>query len=196
MERRVDGVALIVLDALRFDFVAPDAQNQNQNQNTKLPQSVGSFLHTYYHSSTGTTRYIPNNNSSINSSAAAAHLYKFIADPPTVTMQRLLGLTTGGLPTFGDITGQFGGATVDEDSWLQQLVDVDPTLRGYSKEDAVRRKLAFVGDDTWVDLYPTQFDECHPYPSFNTRDLDTVDDGCFLHLPSFVQVRLFLYILL
>jgi len=29
-------------------------------------------------------------------------LFKFIADPPTTTMQRLKGLTTGGLPTFVD----------------------------------------------------------------------------------------------
>jgi len=30
-------------------------------------------------------------------------------------------LTTGGLPTFADISGSFGGAIVDEDSWLTQL---------------------------------------------------------------------------
>ena len=29
-------------------------------------------------------------------------LYQFIADAPTVTMQRLKGLTSGGLPTFLD----------------------------------------------------------------------------------------------
>ena len=37
--------------------------------------------------------------------------------------------------------------------------------------------MSFVGDDTWSGLFPTQFDEAHPYPSFNTRDLNTVDDG-------------------
>jgi phosphatidylinositol glycan class O len=31
-----------------------------------------------------------------------ARLYQFIADAPTVTMQRLKGLTSGGLPTFLD----------------------------------------------------------------------------------------------
>ena len=29
-------------------------------------------------------------------------LFRFIADPPTTTMQRLKGLTTGSLPTFVD----------------------------------------------------------------------------------------------
>jgi len=47
-----------------------------------------------------------------------------VADPPTVTMQRLKGLTTGGLPTFADISGSFGGASIDEDSWVEQLKEV------------------------------------------------------------------------
>lgn len=47
--------------------------------------------------------------------------------------------------------------------------------------------MAFVGDDTWIDLFPNQFDDAHPYPSFNTRDLDTVDDGCMKHLPRLLQ---------
>ena len=50
--------------------------------------------------------------------------YQFVADPPTVAMQRLKGLTTGGLPTFVDISGSFGGANVDEDSWVEQLKKV------------------------------------------------------------------------
>ena len=33
---------------------------------------------------------------------AQAQLFQFIADAPTVTMQRLKGLTSGGLPTFLD----------------------------------------------------------------------------------------------
>ena len=44
-----------------------------------------------------------------------------------------------------------------------------------------------MGDDTWIDLFPNQFDDAHPYPSFNTRDLDTVDDGCMEHLPRLLQ---------
>jgi phosphatidylinositol glycan class O len=135
-----------------------------------------------------------------------SQLYQFVADPPTVTMQRLKGLTTGGLPTFADISGSFGGANVDEDSWVQQLHDVPISRRGISiaadinADTAIKSnhatdsvdlhrkvKMAFVGDDTWVDLFPTQFDDSHPYPSFNTRDLDSVDDGCLLHLPRLLQ---------
>ncbi|CAG8576281.1 2431_t:CDS:1, partial [Dentiscutata heterogama] len=40
-------------------------------------------------------------------------------------------------------------------------------------------KIAFMGDDTWVSLFPDQFDQnmTHPFPSFNVWDLHTVDDG-------------------
>ena len=39
-------------------------------------------------------------------------------------------------------------------------------------------RLAFVGDDTWMQLFPTQFARSQqPFPSFNVHDLDTVDNG-------------------
>ncbi|CAD7702958.1 unnamed protein product [Ostreobium quekettii] len=43
-------------------------------------------------------------------------------------------------------------------------------------------KLAFVGDDTWEQLFPGTFNIALPYPSFNVKDLDTVDDGVWEHL--------------
>lgn len=118
----------------------------------------------------------------LQNSTKRSQLLRFVADPPTVTMQRLKGLTTGGLPTFADISASFGGATVDEDSWLQQIVDTDPAQRACKKA-----RMAFVGDDTWIDLFPTQFEDSHPFPSFNTRDLDSVDDGCLKHLPRLME---------
>ena len=43
---------------------------------------------------------------------------------------------------------------------------------------AAGRQLAFVGDDTWMQLFPTQFaGSQQPFPSFNVHDLDTVDNG-------------------
>lgn len=152
-ERRVDSIVILVVDALRFDFALHH-----------LPMSVGARLHLH------------------NSTQRRSQLLRFVADPPTVTMQRLKGLTTGGLPTFADISASFGGATVDEDSWVQQLVNTDPSRRGVQKA-----RMAFVGDDTWIDLFPTQFEDSHPFPSFNTRDLNSVDDGCLKHLPRLMK---------
>ncbi|CAM9410497.1 unnamed protein product [Choristocarpus tenellus] len=42
--------------------------------------------------------------------------------------------------------------------------------------------LSFMGDDTWTSLYPGHFHRSFPFPSFNTRDLHTVDDGILSHL--------------
>lgn len=41
----------------------------------------------------------------------------------------------------------------------------------------MRTVQAFVGDDTWMQLFPDQFTEALPYPSFEVHDLHTVDDG-------------------
>jgi hypothetical protein len=39
------------------------------------------------------------------------------------------------------------------------------------------KRVAFVGDDTWQQLAPDAFDWAWPYPSFNVKDLHSVDDG-------------------
>ncbi|KAL7485702.1 hypothetical protein ACHAW6_011303 [Cyclotella cf. meneghiniana] len=173
--RRIDSLIILVVDALRFDFARDH-----------LPLSVGSRLFSNDDAAS---------NKRNNTHRGYSHLYQFVADPPTVTMQRLKALTTGGLPTFADITGSFGGANVEEDSWVEQLVatrlrrqaQTATSLHHKSSGEEDIPKIAFVGDDTWVDLFPTQFDDCHPYPSFNTRDLDTVDDGCLMHLPRLLD---------
>lgn len=47
-----------------------------------------------------------------------------------------------------------------------------PPFRGlYSPLQAV------AGDDTWMQLRPDAYSEAHPYPSFNVKDLHTVDEG-------------------
>lgn len=175
MDRRVDAMSVIVVDALRFDFASEH-----------LPQSIGSRLRSELRSDRNLTQPLMGH----------SQLFRFVADPPTVTMQRLKGLTTGGLPTFADISFSFGGANIDEDSWVQQQHDVPSFRRGYVPSPMTSAKkldtkhfyrMAFVGDDTWVDLFPSQFDEAYPFPSFNTRDLDTVDNGCIDHLPWFLE---------
>jgi GPI ethanolamine phosphate transferase 3 subunit O len=181
MPRRVDAMSVIVVDALRFDFAVEH-----------LPNSIGSRIK---NESNHKVNDDLNKIQEAKEKQGRSQLLRFVADPPTVTMQRLKGLTTGGLPTFADISGSFGGANVDEDSWIQQHHDVSPYRRGYkasSINQSTERKrffqMAFVGDDTWIDLFPTQFDEAHPFPSFNTRDLDTVDNGCIEYLPRYLSM--------
>lgn len=70
---------VLVIDALRYDFV--DVQPQSKE---------------YYHNK------LPHVQTLLADKPHSSRLYKFIADPPTTTMQRLKGLTTGSLPTFVD----------------------------------------------------------------------------------------------
>ena len=73
--------------------------------------------------------------------ASQSALFGFRGDPPTVTSQRLKGLTTGSLPTFIDIGSNFDGAAIQEDNVVAQAV-------------AAGRRLVFMGDDTWESLFP------------------------------------------
>jgi phosphatidylinositol glycan class O len=72
---------------------------------------------------------------------------------------------TGGLPAFVEIGANFNSATVAEDSLMHQW-------------HSSGKRVVMLGDDTWVKLFPSSFfTDAFPFDSFNTRDLDTVDDG-------------------
>ncbi|KAK9480459.1 hypothetical protein V1514DRAFT_325477 [Lipomyces japonicus] len=152
LPKTFEKVIVVLIDALRFDFVVPPETSDDGNQAAYL-----NALQTPLKLSQG----FPNN----------AGLFKFIADPPTTTLQRIKALTTGSLPTFIDAGSNFAGKTVEEDSWLAQL-------RNKGK------KIAFTGDDTWTHLFPNLTDSelTFPFDSFNVWDLHTVDNGVIDHL--------------
>ncbi|XP_018574265.1 GPI ethanolamine phosphate transferase 3 isoform X2 [Anoplophora glabripennis] len=93
-------VVLLIVDALRYDFTIFNEKNKYplpfQN---KLP--VIDKLCKKYPDYT--------------------RLYKFIADPPTTTMQRIKGLTTGSFPTFIDAGSNFATMEISEDNIIDQL---------------------------------------------------------------------------
>ena len=143
-----DKAVIIVIDALRYDFTVPFSGEAHHFHNalTVLDE---------------TARQSPRN----------AFLLPFIADPPTSTLQRLKGLTTGTLPTFIDIGSNFAGTAIEEDNLVGQLRNAGKTL-------------VHLGDDTWHSLFPGYFDAnlTHAYDSFNVWDLFTVDNGVTEHL--------------
>lgn len=146
-----DKTVLIVIDALRFDFVVPDSENSGDSL--------------YYHDK------FPVLYSMFDQHPDQTLLFKFLADPPTTTLQRLKGLTTGSLPTFVDAGSNFAGTEVEEDSWILQM-------------DRLNKTVAFMGDDTWTALFNSKIDPIlnYPYPSLNVWDLHTVDNGVIEHL--------------
>lgn len=152
---------ILIIDALRFDFVAPSEN---------LPASRSE----YYHDVLTLPRQLTAANPS------HSFLFNSYADPPTATLQRIKGITTGSLPTFVDIGGSFGGAgAIEEDSLISQL-------------KAAGKRLAFAGDDTWLTVFPPDAtgqgaeafapNMSFPYDSFNVEDLHSVDDGVVRHL--------------
>ncbi|XP_056661997.1 GPI ethanolamine phosphate transferase 3 isoform X7 [Monodelphis domestica] len=44
------------------------------------------------------------------------------------------------------------------------------------------RRVVFMGDDTWEGLFPGAFSQAFFFPSFNVKDLHTVDNGILEHL--------------
>ncbi|KAI5298366.1 Chromatin modification- protein meaf6, partial [Ascosphaera pollenicola] len=137
---------VIVIDALRYDFVVPSAVNP----------AVYDALPSLYHDN------FPVLYDSAVDSPQNAFLLPFIADPPTTTLQRLKGLTTGTLPTFIDAGSNFAGMTIEEDNLVSQLLTAG-------------KKVVHLGDDTWQALFPNTFDKnlSRPYDSFNVWDLHT-----------------------
>ena len=139
---------VIIIDALKYDFVVYNETlplDQAKPYQNRLP--ILNNLHRH----------------------RGGRLYEFLADPPTTTMQRLKGLTTGSLPTFIDVSSNFASYEINEDNIIDQLV-------------RAQKRVVFAGDDTWMGLFPGRFSRSYPYPSFDVWDLDTVDNGVTKHL--------------
>lgn len=93
-------VILIIIDALRYDFTLYDEKNKRP-----LPYQ----------------NKLPVIQKMLNQQPSSSRLYKFIADPPTTTMQRLKALTTGSLPTFIDAGSNFATSEINEDNIIDQV---------------------------------------------------------------------------
>ena len=143
-----DKAIVIIIDALRYDFTVPFAPNADDEQAHLFHNNIPILYETAVKN--------PGN----------ALLLPFIADPPTTTLQRLKGLTTGTLPTFIDAGSNFAGTTIDEDNLVSQL-------------RAAGKNMVHLGDDTWHALFPDYFDAnlTRAFDSFNVWDLYTVDNG-------------------
>jgi phosphatidylinositol glycan class O len=148
-----DKVVMVVIDALRYDFTVPF---QPKDKDDKPRHFHNNFPVLYE-----LAEKHPEN----------ALLLPFIADPPTTTLQRLKGLTTGTLPTFIDAGSNFAGTAIDEDNLIAQARNAGKTV-------------VHLGDDTWHSLYPGYFEPnlTRAYDSFNVWDLHTLDNGVIKHL--------------
>lgn len=114
-------VVFLVIDALRFDFITanpPDPPSPFHHNVLTLPREL--------------TAAKPRNSFIFN-----AH-----ADPPTTTLQRIKGLTTGSLPTFIDMGSNFGGSSIAEDSIIKQIEHAGKKVRMVSSHFALLTTLS------------------------------------------------------
>ena len=102
-------IVILLVDALRYDFVY--ASNTSKFYSNKLT-TIQNLL---------------------KSQPENSILMEFVSDPPTVTMQRIKGLTTGSLPTFIDFKDNLQSDSIQEDNILHQLKQAN-------------KKSLFVGD--------------------------------------------------
>uniref|UniRef100_A0A060T0D6 GPI ethanolamine phosphate transferase 2 n=1 Tax=Blastobotrys adeninivorans TaxID=409370 RepID=A0A060T0D6_BLAAD len=95
--------------------------------------------------------------------------------PPTVTLPRLKGLTTGSTPNFLDAIlniaeDDTSSTLAGQDSWIKQLKDVKNST------------IHMFGDDTWIKLFPGMFDVSDGTSSFFVSDYTEVDNNVTRHL--------------
>uniref|UniRef100_A0A3Q3ISB0 GPI ethanolamine phosphate transferase 3, catalytic subunit n=1 Tax=Monopterus albus TaxID=43700 RepID=A0A3Q3ISB0_MONAL len=147
VQPRFRRAVLLIIDALKIDFARFDPNNTAPRPHeNKLPVLQ----------------------ETVSSQPSHSRLYPFRADPPTTTMQRIKGFTTGSLPTFVDVGNNFASSAILEDNLIHQF--------------GQEKRVVFMGDDTWENLFPKKFYRSLPFPSFNVKDLHTVDNGILQHL--------------
>ncbi|XP_041825185.1 GPI ethanolamine phosphate transferase 3 [Melanotaenia boesemani] len=145
---RFRRAVILIIDALKIDFARFDpTKTAPKPYENKLPVLEDT----------------------VSSRPSQSRLYPFRADPPTTTMQRIKGFTTGSLPTFVDVGNNFASSAILEDNLIHQLGQMG-------------KRVVFMGDDTWESLFPKKFHRSLPFPSFNVKDLHTVDNGILQHL--------------
>jgi ethanolaminephosphotransferase len=96
------------------------------------------------------------------------------SNPPTVTLPRLKGITTGSTPNFIDAVlniaeDDTSSSLGDQDSWVKQMY-----MNGW--------KINMFGDDTWHKLFPQYFAKTEGTASFYVSDFTIVDNNVTRHL--------------
>lgn len=108
---RKSKVLLLVIDALKYDFGLHDDKNENPLAYQNKMPIIQHLL-----------KEQPEN----------SRFVRFIADPPTTTLQRLKALTTGSLPTFIDVGSNFATPEINEDNIIDQVRKYNDVYQFYN----------------------------------------------------------------
>ncbi|ANZ77985.1 BA75_04391T0 [Komagataella pastoris] len=105
--------------------------------------------------------------------------YTAYSNPPTVTLPRLKGITTGSTPSFLDAI-----LNIAEDDQSSSLSKQDSWVKQLWKSGA---KVNMFGDDTWTKLFPEFFNKVDGTSSFYVADFTEVDNNVTRHLNHELQ---------
>ncbi|KAG5477689.1 hypothetical protein LSCM1_04983 [Leishmania martiniquensis] len=165
----VDQVVLILIDAMRPDFVLsalrPFARTGGQctvHEDTLGHQRLDNIY-------TGPTLHYMED--SLRSSRSAAVAFFLVADAPTTTAQRIKAIATGTMPAFLEAGSNFNSDAIEVDSIVGQM----------------NGSAVLLGDDTWEKLFPNTCARRHwkkavGVLSFDVADFDTNDDAVLAEL--------------
>ena len=155
-------VVILLIDALR-----PDMVNSNDMPSTyKLLQTADNWAAS---TSTQTTTTNP-------PSPTPRCTFVASATTPTVTMPRIKALMSGVNPSFVDVFRNFDTVTLEQDNLIRRL---------HQRGD----RCVLLGDDTWLKLFPKEFDlkQSDPTHSFFAQDTIEVDNNITRHLNEFLD---------
>ena len=154
-----DRALILFVDALRFDFIFSADSANIYNRVDDVDKLFG----------------LPTIERLLRTRPSQAKLFKFIADPPTTTMQRIKGMMTGSLPTVIDMGSNFDSYLIEDDTLIRQA-------------HLNNKSTIILGDDTWLSLFDaSQLHAHHVYPSFNIKDLDSNDINVDEHLRFYLK---------
>ncbi|RNF12456.1 putative ethanolamine phosphotransferase [Trypanosoma rangeli] len=166
--RPVDQVVVLLVDALRPDFVLPRLSHHYGNGKECSAAGVRNTLPAYKHGRT--LKYIEKN---LQDAANPSHGFFFYADFPTVTCQRLQAMTAGTVPAFLELKGNINTNAMETDSLLHKL----------------QQRSILYGDNAWLNIFPdndntTVWKKTLGFSTLDVIDLDTADETVLRHLPS------------
>ncbi|EPY32702.1 phosphatidylinositol glycan, class O [Strigomonas culicis] len=164
--RPVDQVVVIVIDALRPDFVLSNLRAYNREDGAcTVPQTSEENRRRYMGS---TLRYIER---CLSEPDDASYGYFLVADAPTTTAQRIKAIATGTMPAFLEAGSNFNSDATPLDSIVRQAGG----------------RAVLLGDDTWTRLFPDateaatgrkrHWKSTTALPSFDVADFHTNDDA-------------------
>lgn len=109
------------------------------------------------------------------------------AHPPTVTLPRLKGITTGGTPSFIDAILN----VADDNDSSQGLSNYDTWISQF-RRSRLNSTMHFYGDDTWLKLFPGEeyFEKYEGTDSFFVSDFTEVDNNVTRHLNAEILDKL------